>query len=78
MSTLFGGSMSRDITEATYELLTRLSKDGADDIRTLARQTRIKKEVVELIIQSLLEHELILPVGEEDKPKFVASFANKT
>ena len=71
-------SMSRDITEATYELLTRLSKDGADDIRTLARQTRIKKEVVELIIQSLLEHELILPVGEEDKPKFVASFANKT
>ncbi len=71
-------SMSRDMIEATYELLMRLNKDGATDIRTLARQTRIKKEVVELILNSLLEHELVLPVGDEDKPKFVASFANNT
>lgn len=68
--------MSRDLTEATYEILTRLAKDGATDCRTLARQTRIKKEVVELILEALIRHQLIRRENEDDKQKFVASFVN--
>ena len=68
--------MSRDLTEATYEILTRLAKDGATDCRTLARQTRIKKEVVELILEALIRHQLICREDEDDKQKFVASFVN--